>query len=106
MAGHMGNENTYVKNLLVYKVDYKNSLIYVKGAVPGYAGQVIEIKDAFWKRMAQFKNLQYPTFVPEKGKAIPGEEIFEGTVDRNELFRHANDEVLGVSDEEEEGARA
>lgn len=104
MAGHLGNEYVTTRNLLVYKIDYKNSLIFLKGAVPGFLGQVIEIKDAYYKRDKQYNTLPYPTFIPEKGKEIPDSEIFDGTVDRNELFRHANDEVLGVSDEEEEGS--
>lgn len=103
MAGHLGNEYVTIRNLLVYKIDYKNSLIFIKGSVPGFLGQVIEIKDAFFKKDKQFMNLPYPTFIPDKGKEIPQSEVFDGTIDKNELFRHANDEVLGVSDEEEEG---
>ena len=103
MAGQMGNEYVTIESLLVYKTDFKNSLIFIKGAVPGFIGQVVEIKDAFWKKDKQYKNLLYPTFIPEKGKTIPDVEIFSNSIDRNEVFRHANDEVLGVSDEEEEG---
>jgi hypothetical protein len=103
MAGHMGCEYVYVKNLVVYKVDYKNSLLFVKGSIPGFDGQVIEIYDAPAKKEKQYKTVPYPTFVPDDGKKVADCEIFDGTIDRNELFRHANDEVLGVSDEEEEG---
>ena len=103
MAGHMGNEYVTVRNLIVYKIDYKKSLLFIKGAVPGFEGQVIEIKDSFFNKYKQYKILHYPTFIPEKGKPIPEFEVFDETVDKNELLRHDNDEVLGVSDEEEEG---
>lgn len=43
MAGHMGAERVTVKNLRVVKVDVKNNLLYIKGAIPGHKGSLIEI---------------------------------------------------------------
>ena len=43
MAGHMGNEKVTVKNLKIVKIDVKNNLLAVKGAVPGRRGTLLEI---------------------------------------------------------------
>jgi large subunit ribosomal protein L3 len=44
MPGHMGNRQVTIKNLEVIKVDLDNNLLYLKGAVPGSAGNFIVIK--------------------------------------------------------------
>ena len=43
MAGHMGNEQTTVKNLEIIKIDLENNTLYLKGAVPGRRGSLVEI---------------------------------------------------------------
>jgi len=43
MAGHMGDERVTVKNLKVVGVDKENNLLFLKGAVPGARGGVLEI---------------------------------------------------------------
>jgi large subunit ribosomal protein L3 len=44
MAGHMGNRNCTVKNLRIVKVDEKEGIILVRGAVPGANGTYLTIK--------------------------------------------------------------
>lgn len=44
MAGRMGGDRMTFKNLTVISVDSENKLIYIKGAIPGRRGTVIEIK--------------------------------------------------------------
>ena len=44
MAGRMGGDKMTFKNLTVISVDQENKLIYIKGAIPGRRGTVIEIK--------------------------------------------------------------
>lgn len=44
MAGRMGGDNMTFKNLTVVSVDSENKLIYIKGAIPGRRGTIIEIK--------------------------------------------------------------
>lgn len=44
MAGRMGADRVTVKNLKVARVDADNQLIYIKGAVPGRKGTLVEIK--------------------------------------------------------------
>jgi len=43
MPGRMGTIRTTVKNLEIVKIDLKNNLIAVKGAVPGRRGALLEI---------------------------------------------------------------
>ncbi|MGW8180288.1 MAG: 50S ribosomal protein L3 [bacterium] len=44
MPGHMGSERVTVKNLEIIDVRVEQNLLLIKGAVPGAAGAVIEIK--------------------------------------------------------------
>ena len=71
MPGHMGCEHRTAKNLIVYKVDSKRNLVYVQGAVPGYASTILEIYDSAYGHHLQFTSLSYPTFTPEPGKQYP-----------------------------------
>lgn len=44
MAGNMGNERVTISKLKLVKVDSENSLILIKGSVPGPEGKVVTIK--------------------------------------------------------------
>ncbi len=44
MAGRMGGVRSSVRNLEVVKVDVKNSILALKGAVPGRRGTLLEIR--------------------------------------------------------------
>lgn len=44
MPGRMGNERKTIKNLKIIKVDLKNNLLAVKGALPGRTGTLLEIR--------------------------------------------------------------
>ncbi len=44
MAGHMGMERVTIKNLTVAEVDKEKNLIYLKGAVPGMKGVMVELR--------------------------------------------------------------
>lgn len=50
MAGRMGREKNTVKNLKVMDLDTKNSIVLVTGAVPGYNGTYLIIKESFKNR--------------------------------------------------------
>jgi large subunit ribosomal protein L3 len=45
MAGHMGVERITIKNLVVAAIDKENNLIFLRGAVPGGRGGLIEISN-------------------------------------------------------------
>jgi len=44
MAGRMGADRVTVKNLKIARVESDTNLIYIKGAVPGRKGTLVEIK--------------------------------------------------------------
>lgn len=44
MPGRMGFERVTVKNLEIVKIDAKNNLIAIKGAIPGRRGTLLEIR--------------------------------------------------------------
>jgi len=44
MPGRMGVDRVSVKGLKIVKVDLKNNIIAVKGAVPGHRGTLVEIR--------------------------------------------------------------
>jgi len=50
MAGEMGNTQVTIKNCLVYRVDPKNDLVWVKGAVPGNNLGWLRVQDARFKQ--------------------------------------------------------
>ena len=50
MAGHMGHENVTIQNLEVIGVDIENSILLIKGGVPGHKGSIVYITDAVKKR--------------------------------------------------------
>lgn len=43
MAGRMGSDTTTIKNVSVVKVDPKENILYVRGAVPGRRGTLVKI---------------------------------------------------------------
>lgn len=43
MAGRMGGDRMTFKNMLVVSVDTEKKLLYIKGAVPGRRGTVVEV---------------------------------------------------------------
>ena len=46
MAGHLGEERVTVQNLQVISVDDDKGFVFVKGAVPGFEGSYVEVRDA------------------------------------------------------------
>ena len=49
MAGHMGAKKVTIQNLKVIEVDQENSLLIIKGSVPGRRNSTILIKDSIKK---------------------------------------------------------
>jgi large subunit ribosomal protein L3 len=46
MAGHYGTERVTVQNLQVLQIIEEDSLLVIKGNVPGYEGAIVEVIDA------------------------------------------------------------
>jgi large subunit ribosomal protein L3 len=60
MAGHLGNTQITQQNLKIVDIDPANNILVVKGAVPGYKGSLLTIKDAVKKKQ---EKLPYPAAV-------------------------------------------
>ena len=43
MAGRMGGERSSVKNLEIVEIDKENNILFLRGAVPGVKGRLVEI---------------------------------------------------------------
>lgn len=46
MAGHLGDEQVTVQNLQVVSIDDDKGFVFLKGAVPGFEGGYVEVRDA------------------------------------------------------------
>jgi large subunit ribosomal protein L3 len=49
MSGHMGNVQKTVQSLKIVEMDIENSILYVKGAIPGFNGSQVKIKPSVKK---------------------------------------------------------
>ena len=58
MAGHMGASRVTVQNLEVVALDKERDMLVVKGAVPGFKGSYVVIKDAVKKALPS--SVPYP----------------------------------------------
>ncbi|MCA9387315.1 50S ribosomal protein L3, partial [Candidatus Dojkabacteria bacterium] len=50
MAGRMGRENVTIKQLKVVEVDSANEIVAVSGAIPGFNGSYVVIKESFFNK--------------------------------------------------------
>lgn len=101
MHGYMGGHSRCQLNLQVYKVDFDRSLVYLFGSVPGKLGELVEIQDARFKPKVNYEMLNFPTFIPEKGKVYASITQVEPPLqDPSEDWLHDN--VLPKDDDEEE----
>ena len=46
MAGHMGDKSRTMLNLEVIKSDMENSLIYIKGSIPGAKNSTVLLRES------------------------------------------------------------
>ncbi len=53
MSGHMGNEVQTTQNLKVIKVDSENDLLLVRGAVPGFDGGYVVVRNSLTRGKAK-----------------------------------------------------
>ncbi|MEI8066965.1 MAG: 50S ribosomal protein L3 [Actinomycetes bacterium] len=53
MAGRMGVDRVTTQNLLVHSVDVENSLILIKGAIPGPTGSIVFVRSAAKKAVSE-----------------------------------------------------
>lgn len=75
MAGHMGNKLTTMQNLEIFRIDPAQNLVFVKGSLPGFAGNWVTLSDAFRKGVHYSPNADppCPTFIGKDG--VPTESV-------------------------------
>lgn len=77
MPGHLGAERVTVQNLKVVATDLDRGLIMVRGAVPGFEGAYVLVKDAVKKALP--KDVPMPAGLKAKAEAskaeAPAEEV-------------------------------
>lgn len=49
MPGKMGNKKRTAYDLLVFRVDPQNNLLFIKGKTPGIPPKFVSVRDAFWR---------------------------------------------------------
>ena len=72
-------------------MDADKCLIYVKGSVPGRAGNFVKIRDAWKKGDINEEFLNFPTFIPDPKQVYASEVIMEPPEeDPEEIYEHDN----------------
>lgn len=80
MAGRMGNKRVTVQSLHVFKVDAQRNLIYVKGAVPGKRGTILEVCDSKIRKHEMQPPRPAPTFL---GEEVPVKPLYMAPSETN-----------------------
>ena len=99
MAGRGGHKLQTNTSMLVYRIDYDKSLLYVKGSVPGANGSPIYVSDGIFSGKKNIGFLNYPTFIYEKGKRYasiieaeaPKDDPTETWLHENAVLKDDND---------------
>jgi len=77
MPGRMGNDRRTTLNLLVYAIDPRLNLLFVKGAVPGSKGGWVRVRDSiggnYWRWPAP---PPFPTYFPKPGEIQPEQLVY------------------------------
>ena len=103
MAGRGGNKPINVRHLLVYRIDYERSLVYLRGCVPGGRGTAVKVFDSFFHARDNRNMLNYPSFVYEPGRQYANVVQVEPPADDPvEAWEHEN---AVLPDDEEDAAQ-
>eukprot|EP01059_Diplonema_ambulator_P002418 TRINITY_DN12067_c0_g1_i1.p1 TRINITY_DN12067_c0_g1~~TRINITY_DN12067_c0_g1_i1.p1 ORF type:complete len:446 (+),score=121.91 TRINITY_DN12067_c0_g1_i1:71-1339(+) len=71
MPGHMGGMLRTINAQWVWRVDYKNQLLYLLGPIPGPMGTYLTIEDSALKKFDYFFGAPpFPTFVPKENEDV------------------------------------
>lgn len=106
LPGQMGNVQRTVQNLEIVAIDTENSLILIKGNVPGPKKSLVIIKTAVKKPNAKNEKADLITYIEEKVEESVNEEVAENTteVEGEEVKEETNetDGTDGTAEIEEE----
>mmetsp|Transcript_32120 Transcript_32120/g.44533 ORF Transcript_32120/g.44533 Transcript_32120/m.44533 type:complete len:381 (-) Transcript_32120:152-1294(-) len=88
MAGHMGNKTRTVPCAWVYKIDASRNLIYVKGQVPGHAGNFVYVKDSI-RKPPDPETVPFPTAILAEGQSWEDSEVITAITPRTSIKQKA-----------------
>ena len=83
MPGQMGNEQVTVKNLEIIKIDKDKNLLYIKGAVPGARGSLVEISGE-----GELKISQQPTVNNQQEEKSDQLSVISDQEEKNKKLRN------------------
>lgn len=109
LPGQMGNVQRTVQNLEIVAIDTENSLILIKGNVPGPKKSLVIIKTAVKKPNAKNEKADLITYVEEveeTANETVAEEMTEATEETTEVVENeAGKEEQAVATEEEKSSQ-
>ncbi len=109
LPGQMGNVQRTVQNLEIIAIDTENSLILIKGNVPGPKKSLVIIKTAVKKPNAKNEKADLITYVEEveeTANETVAEEMTEATEETTEVVENeAGKEEQAVATEEEKSSQ-
>jgi len=89
MAGRMGGNTVYTRNLWIYMIDKKMNCIFVKGSVPGCNGSVVKIEDSKRLKKLLIDNPPpIPSYMPDSTESFENVE-FKDTLIKAKFKRPA-----------------
>jgi large subunit ribosomal protein L3 len=83
MAGQMGSEQVTVQNLTIVATDVEDSLILVRGCIPGSKGSYVTVRDAVKRK--QTVELPFPAALINVGASASGTESVQSVIETNSL---------------------
>lgn len=109
LPGQMGNVQRTVQNLEIIAIDTENSLILIKGNVPGPKKSLVIIKTAVKKPNAKNEKADLITYVEEveeTANETVAEEMTEATEETTEVVENeVGEEEQAVATEEEKSSQ-
>lgn len=100
LPGQMGNVQRTVQNLEIIAVDTENSLILIKGNVPGPKKSLVIIKTAVKKPNAKNEKADLITYAEESANEETVEEMTETTTEDTTVEETKAEETVEATDEE------
>lgn len=80
-------------SLQVYKIDVENSLLFIRGHVPGNPGSLVQMSDALKKIAQNEQYLNFPTFIKGSEKLANVLIMDAAKNDPFENYIHDNDVI-------------
>lgn len=88
MPGHMGKNQTYTRNTLLYKIDVDRNLLFIHAHIPGPQGSMCVLRDAVGAQWAPENPPPFPTYLPEEGEEQVNEIVMDVTHKKDPMLMY------------------